>query len=58
MAEFRQKNAGKRSASKAKEANKKKKMKESPVENGGEEDMQDQGDANINVDENDAPDDH
>lgn len=58
LEEFRRKNAGKRSASKAKEANKKKKMKESPVENGGEEDLQDQGDANINVDENDNPDDN
>ncbi|GFZ20205.1 nuclear factor Y, subunit B11 [Actinidia rufa] len=45
--EFRRKNAGKRSASKAKEANKKKK-KESPVENGTEDKQ----------DENGAPDDN
>jgi len=59
LEEFRKKNAGKRSASKAKEASKKKKIKESAGENGGEaaqEDVQDEGDTNGNEDENDAPD--
>ncbi|KAL7173957.1 hypothetical protein ACSBR2_033253 [Camellia fascicularis] len=50
--EFRQKNAGKRSAHKAKEANKKKE-KVTPVENGGE-DKQDNGDE-MNEDENNTP---
>ncbi|PSR86482.1 DNA polymerase epsilon subunit like [Actinidia chinensis var. chinensis] len=42
LEEFRRKNAGKRSASKAKEANKKKK-KESPVENGTEDKQDESG---------------
>ncbi|CAL5352586.1 unnamed protein product [Camellia sinensis] len=50
--EFRQKNAGKRSAYKAKEANKKKE-KVTPVENGGE-DKQDNGDE-MNEDGDNTP---
>ncbi|KAL7202273.1 hypothetical protein ACSBR1_033863 [Camellia fascicularis] len=52
LEEFRQKNAGKRSAYKAKEANKKKE-KVTPVENGGEN-KQDNGDE-MNEDENNTP---
>ncbi|KAI7983138.1 DNA polymerase epsilon subunit 3 [Camellia lanceoleosa] len=52
LEEFRQKNAGKRSAYKAKEANKKKE-KVTPVENGGE-DKQDNGDE-MNEDEDNTP---
>ncbi|GMP88426.1 hypothetical protein CsSME_00040420 [Camellia sinensis var. sinensis] len=52
LEEFRQKNAGKRSAYKAKEANKKKE-KVTPVENGGE-DKQDNRDE-MNEDENNTP---